>query len=142
MEFATLGRNHMSRCDCCDELFVVKGYDNFAEAIDQITELAKLHRSQSPACEKWFSELPSFWQIIESLRGGMQEADDARDDEAKSNPNNGTLGYWRVSGIRREATTRADSAPNAIAKCISAGAVGDWECATAEFIGVELPEVF
>ena len=50
-------------------------------------------------------------------------------------------GFWFVSGIRHGAITRASSAEEAIRKSIDAGAVGDWESASADFIGVDMPEV-
>jgi len=142
MQFTQVGRNSISHCEHCDELFVVKGTDAFVDSIEQLEKMAETHRSQSPACQKWYSELPSFSQLMESLRSGAKESTESRSDANENNPHNGTVGYWRVTGIRHEATAKAESAPDAIAKCIKAGFVGDWECATAEFIGVELPEVF
>jgi len=57
-----------------------------------------------------------------------------------AHPNNGTLGWWRVDGIRHEAIVRASSAMEA---CELANDIVDpsWESPEASWIGTELPEV-
>lgn len=58
-----------------------------------------------------------------------------------ANPHNGTLGWWRVEGIRHAALVKASSAMQAIE---NARDVVDpsWEFPEAFWVGVELPEVF
>jgi hypothetical protein len=54
----------------------------------------------------------------------------------------GTLGWWRVDGVRHGAIVKASSAAEAIDKAVTSDAVGSWESPDAEWIGEELPEVF
>lgn len=53
----------------------------------------------------------------------------------------GTLGWWRVDGVRHDAIVKASSAAEAIDKAVKADAVGSWESPDADWIGEELPEV-
>ena len=57
-------------------------------------------------------------------------------------PENNRRGWWHVNGIRHDAHVLADSAREAIKKAQAAEKVGDWESATAHFLGETLPEVF
>lgn len=63
-------------------------------------------------------------------------------DRFASDPKNGTQGLWRVSGVRHNAIIRASSAPEAVEKALKAKVVGDWELLDAEFIGVEMPNIY
>lgn len=82
---------------------------------------------------------------LEELRALAKQAMD--DNEAaitarhQSNPHNGTLGWWRVEGIRHAALVKASSATEAVEK---ARDVVDpsWEFPEAFWVGLEIPEVF
>lgn len=76
------------------------------------------------------------WDDLREMFAASQAALDA---EMAAHPNNGTLGYWNVVGIRHDAIVRADSAPAAIRKAIECGEVGDWESPRAHWLGVETP---
>ena len=58
-----------------------------------------------------------------------------------ANPHNGTLGWWRVEGIRHAALVKASSATDAVEK---ARDVVDpsWEFPESFWVGLEIPEVF
>lgn len=79
---------------------------------------------------------------LAAIRPIFQASGEALRERMESHPDNGRLGWWRVEGIRNEATARASSAPEAISKCEEAGHVGSWESAEARFLGEELPDVF
>lgn len=66
--------------------------------------------------------------------------DAERLERMRANPNNGTLGWWRVIGIRHCAVAKASSAMEAVEKAKEL--VDSWESPEAVWIGVELPEVF
>lgn len=87
MQFAQVGRNSISHCGHCDELFVVKGADSFIDAIEQLKTMAEAHRSQSPACQKWYSELPSLSEVMDSLRSCAKESNESLSDENTDNLN-------------------------------------------------------
>ncbi len=76
----------------------------------------------------------------------MQQASDdfneARARDIATHPNNGTLGWWKVVGLRHHAYCRAASAAEAIQKALDADLVGDWEAPLAHWMGEVLPDVF
>ena len=67
--------------------------------------------------------------------------DAERMERMRSNPNNGTLGWWRVDGVRHSAVARASSALEAVEKA-KYFVDPSWESPEAFWIGVDLPEVF
>ena len=85
---------------------------------------------------KWLGS-PEAKACAEAMRKGEREMylSFSRD------PNNGTKGWWTVSGIRHAAVVRASSAPEAAEKAKSAGAVMDWELQSVMFLGEDLPDV-
>ena len=137
MQYASVGKNSISSCPHCDELFIVRGAEN---AFNQIDALLTAHRAVSPACDQYFLTLPTLADLREELAPQFERADTARQKAISDNPDNGRLGYWLVEGVRHAARTRASSAAEAITKC--ADEVGDWESPSATFIGEELPDVF
>lgn len=63
--------------------------------------------------------------------------------QAQTHPDNGKAGWWRVSGIRHTAHTKASSATQAIENADKAEIVhSSWEAPSAEYLGEELPETF
>ena len=68
------------------------------------------------------------------------KADAERIARMQANSHNGTLGWWRVEGVRHGAIVRASSAMDAVEK--ARDVVDSWEFPEASWIGVELPEVF
>jgi len=141
MEYARLGNHELTVCPCCDKLFqtVVVSTD-FVFTFRKLDTLFKKHLAKSPACAEYMRNLPSIDDVAETLRPHFEAEEAARNQRASDNPNNGTLGYWLVSGVRHEARTQASSAAEAIEKC--SAVVQDWESPEAEFIGIELPDVF
>lgn len=139
MEYARIGNHELAACPCCDKLFHVIG-DDFATTYPKLDAMFQGHLFESPDCDKYMRGLPSLEDFAESCRPHFEAAAAERKQRAVDNPNNGTLGYWLVIGVRNEARTRASSAAEAIEKC--SGVVQDWESPEAEWIGVELPDVF
>ena len=82
-----------------------------------------------------------FHAALKPIQDAWAEADKKAEEDEANDPNNGKMGWWRVSGIRHEAIVRAMSAPEARKKALDDGAVQDWECARAAFIADQLPEV-
>lgn len=76
----------------------------------------------------------------EAATRSWAKADAERLERMRNHPNNGTLGWWRVIGIRHGAVARASSALEAVEKAKEL--VESWESPEAFWIGVELPEVF
>lgn len=141
MEYARLGNNELTVCPCCDKLFVVAvDSDGSTSGMEALDAMFQSHLAELPACAKYMNDLPSLADVGETWRSDFEAADAARKQRAADNPHNGTLGYWLVSGVRHEARTRASSAAEAIEKCSEV--VDSWESPEAEFIGVELPDVF
>ena len=90
--------------------------------------------------------MPTPPTIVEAMKE-LQEANRAGEQKRRehqerrdAHPDNCRVGYWRIIGIRHEATTKASGAREAIEKC--AGLVADWESPEAFFLGEELPDVF
>lgn len=141
MEFARLGNNELTVCPCCDKLFVWKvANDDFGTAMEALQRMFQKHLSKSPTCIEYMNALPDIDELAETLRPHFASQEAARLQRAADNPNNGTLGYWLVSGVRNEARTKASSATEAIEKCRKV--VQSWESPEAQFIGTELPDVF
>jgi hypothetical protein len=59
--------------------------------------------------------------------------------DLKDNPHNGTMGFWKVDGVRHSAIVHTDHAEKAVK--MSLEVVGDWEFPTVVFIGTEMPDV-
>lgn len=76
----------------------------------------------------------------EALAKIFKRRREEREALSVADPDNGKSGYWNVDGVRHSAFVKATSAPEAIAKAVAAGAVGDWESPTASFVG-ENPDV-
>ena len=133
------GKNEGRGAGQSDKLFHVTG-DDFAVTHPKLDEMFQKHLAFSPACAEYMRNLPSIDEVFETLRPHFEANQAARKQHTADNPHNGTLGYWLVSGVRNEARTRAMSAAEAIEKC--GAVVQDWEGPEAEFIGVELPDVF
>lgn len=140
MEYARLGSHELTVCPCCDKLFETVACDDFSVGMQVLDEMFQSHIDASPTCAEYMRNLPSIEDIAETLRPHFESAAAERQQRAEANPNNGTFGYWRVSGVRHEARTRATSAAEAIEKCRKV--VARWESPEAEFIGIELPDVF
>jgi hypothetical protein len=68
------------------------------------------------------------------------KADAERIARMQADPRNGTLGWWRVKGIRHGAIVKAWSAMEAVEK--ASDIVDSWGFLEASWIGTELPEVF
>jgi hypothetical protein len=75
---------------------------------------------------------------LESLRKSFAESRAASAKARAENPNNGTDGFWWVSGVRHETTVRATTAQEAYDKAIASGDVGDWEHPSVEFRGTDI----
>ncbi|MFH0825214.1 MAG: hypothetical protein V2B18_20880 [Pseudomonadota bacterium] len=140
MEVATLGNRMLSECPYCNLLFDVTGMQP-GQAITELMKLHAIHLDESPECQAKQAAIPTLNETFESFRGALRDADDKCHQHAIDNhPDNGRSGYWRVSGIRHEATTQASSAGEAVEKC--GEVVRDWEYPAVEFIGDKLPDVF
>jgi hypothetical protein len=74
-------------------------------------------------------------------RAAIAKADAERIARMQSNPHNGTLGWWRVDGVRHSAIAKASSAMEAVDKA-DMWVCKSWESPEARWIGTELPEVF
>lgn len=142
MEYCRVGKHEVCACPHCDKLFDVPATEPPLEGIERIEQLYTEHLATSAACKTASDALPGLLQLAAELRPTLRRAEEERQKALAANPHNGTLGYWLVEGIRHDARCKARSAPEAVDKCIAAGAVGDWEAATAVFLGEELPEVF
>ncbi len=139
MDFGQVGNNAVTACPYCDELFTVKaGRDDMG----RLTAMYEEHLAASSACQAAKAAQPSLDEMFKRLRPGFQAAEDERQERMENHTDNGRVGWWRVEGIRHEATTRASSATEAIEKCMRADAVGSWEYPEAHFLGEELPDVF
>lgn len=80
---------------------------------------------------------------LKELRGMLAPTDEEKAEAERridQHPSNGVLGWWRVSGIRNQCFVRASSCREALEK--SKEEVGSWEQPKADWIGVELPDVF
>jgi hypothetical protein len=96
---------------------------------------------EQPQIIKPREEAAADWEKArEELGAMMRQGDEQRKEAAAANPDNGKDGYWQVDGVRHDALVKASSEPEAIAKAIASGEVGDWESPSASFIGAELPE--
>jgi hypothetical protein len=69
------------------------------------------------------------------------KSDAERIARMQADPHNGTLGWWRVDGVRHSAIVRASSAMEAVDKA-DMWVSKSWESPKARWIGTELPEVF
>jgi hypothetical protein len=82
---------------------------------------------------------------LAELRGiagrSWAKSDAERIARMQSNPHNGTLGWWRVDGVRHSAIVRASSAMEAVDRA-DMWVSKSWESPEARWIGTELPEVF
>jgi hypothetical protein len=81
-----------------------------------------------------------FERMMKDLSSIFSDGDTIREDKLKNDPNNGTMGYWYVSGIRHGAIVRSDNALDAVEK--AKDHVGDWENPSADWIGETLPDVY
>lgn len=144
MEIATLGKHELAVCPHCDKLFHIEMTDehDIVDTLDRIDSMYQKHIAESSKCREARDAIPSMRELQETVGPAMRRADDDRKRRLSEHPNNGTLGYWLVTGIRHDARCRAITATEAVQKCIDAGAVGDWESPEAEFLGTQLPEVF
>ncbi len=79
-------------------------------------------------------------ESLAPLRAAFEAAEESRKSDAEANADNGTFGWWRVSGIRHAALVKCSSAPEAVKK--AEAHVQDWEGPEASFVGAELPDVF
>lgn len=80
---------------------------------------------------------------IDQIREYAKQADIVRHEYLTNHPNNGTVGWWYVDGIRHYAYTQATSALEAIERANDAELVdSSWEAPMAYFIGQQLPETF
>lgn len=77
----------------------------------------------------------------EAAKSSWAKYDAERMERMRTNPNNGTLGWWRVVGVRHSAVAKASSALEAVEKS-KEFVDPSWESPEAFWIGVELPEVF
>jgi len=141
MDFGQVGNNAVTACPFCDKLFAVKAGQP-SDDMTRLTALYDTHLAASSACRQTKAAQPSLDEMFERLRPGFQAAETERQERMEAHPDNGRLGWWRVEGIRHEATTRASSATEAIEKCMKAGEVGSWEYPEARFLGDTLPDVF
>jgi hypothetical protein len=89
---------------------------------------------------RWRFDPEEFAKSLEPLQKSFQEADERMKREHESDPNNGKLGYWQVSGIRHNAVVKASSAMEALKK--AEGHVNDWEMPRAQFLGEQMPDVY
>lgn len=143
MEVASVGGRAVTACACCKSIFVSDHCNaNLPDQIANLQQQITRHRLRSPECDKRYATLPTLNEVAEKLRPYFAEAESRRVAEVAANPNNGRRGYWVVTGVRNTARTLASSAQEAIDKCVSTGAVGDWESPTAEFWTEQLPDVF
>ena len=78
-------------------------------------------------------------KVSDAIAGAFRRATEKHEAAMAADPHNGTLGWWRVEGVRHSAMVRADSAKAAIEK--ADGIVNAWESPDAEWIGEELPDV-
>lgn len=79
--------------------------------------------------------------ILGAPKESWAKYDAERLERMLTNPNNGTLGWWRVIGIRHSAMAKASSAMEAVEKA-KQFVDPDWEFPEAYWIAVDLPEVF
>ena len=141
MDFGQVGNNAVTACPYCDKLFAVKA-GQLQDDMTLLTAMYETHLAASPTCQQEKDAQPSLEEQFKRLRPIFQDAEIERQERLAAHPDNGRLGWWRVEGIRHEATTRASSAKEAVEKCEKAGEVGLWESADARFLGGELPDVF
>ncbi len=141
MELACVGNNKVACCPYCYKLFAVKVLNGDEEnALLEIMALLEVHMRRSTDCQAKKDAQPSFAQVCEGLRPGLEKMETERQHRIDENPDNGKLGYWRVEGMRHEARTKASSAAEAIKKC--SGVVSAWDLPEATFLYEELPDVF
>jgi len=93
-----------------------------------------------PHAERTAAALKSWDDLANALAPGFERQRSELAAKHASDPNNGTLGWWRVEGLRHSALVRASSAAEAISKA-SCAVDPSWESPGAEFIGTELPDV-
>ncbi len=141
MEFGQVGNNAVTACPFCDKLFAVKA-GQLSDDMTLLTAMYDTHLAASPACRQARAAQPSLKEALADIRPAFQATEKERRERMKTHPDNGRLGWWRVEGIRHEATTRASSATEAIDKCEKAGEVDSWESPEARFLGETLPDVF
>jgi hypothetical protein len=79
---------------------------------------------------------------LKILSDAYAESEIERQKKLKSNPDNGKLGLWLVTGIRHKAIVKASSASEAVEKAEKSGTVGDWEYSDAAYIGEQLPDIY
>jgi len=141
MEIAQVGNHVLSACPYCDELFdhQIPG-GGFMDSYNAIKAMHEKHLAANPGCKARRDAVPPFDELAAALRPCFQAADEKRRERLANHPDNGKHGYWRVTGLRHHATTRASSAQEAVDKCSER--VNDWEGPEAVFIGEELPDVF
>ncbi len=139
MDYGQVGNNAVTACPYCDKLFTVKAEQ---DAMTRLMAMYETHLAASSACQQAKAAQPSWNEMIKRLRPAFQAAETERQERMEAHPDHGRLGWWRVEGMRHEATTRASSATEAIEKCMKADAVGSWESPEARFLGEELPDVF
>jgi len=144
MEVGRVGNNIVGACPYCDQLFhhQIPARDKLsgADELDLLTAMYERHLASVPACQAKKDAAPSLLEAAEKLRPCFQKADKERLERLANHPENGKHGYWRVSGVRHDAITKATTAQEAVDKCSEI--VGSWEGPEAEFIGEELPDVF
>ncbi len=141
MEYAQVGKHAMTACRWCDLPITCK-VDGPADGIRLLTEMLSRHIECSTSCRKQQEALPSMAELQTELAPAFAKSAAEREKRLAENQDNGTLGWWRVEGVRHDAVARAISAGEAVEKANKAGIVGDWESAEATFMGEELPDVF
>ncbi len=142
MEYTRIGNHKLTVCPHCDKLFHLHVADDTeaAASLDKLSAMYQQHINLSPSCREARDALPSMEDLQKTLGPAFRQADQECQARLDNHPNNGTLGYWLVEGIRHDARCKAHTAREAVKKC--AGTVGDWESPEVTFIGIELPEVF
>lgn len=83
-----------------------------------------------------------FRKMVEGMRGSFGKPSEEAKSRMANDPHNGTLGWWKVHGIRHSAMVKASSATEAAEKAVKSGEVGDWEMVDATWFCIELPDVF
>jgi hypothetical protein len=146
MEIGQVGNHWLSACRYCDELFDwVPETDTKVHGITALDKLYRQHLAVRPACKAQADAQPTLGEAMAELQEAYRAGEQERQEHQKSRdarPDNNRAGYWRVIGIRHEATTKASGAREAITKCVAADAVGSWESPEAVFLGEDLPDVF
>lgn len=140
MEYSRVGNHEVAVCPHCDMLFSASGEP--VDGMQHVDEQYQAHLATSRACQAANDALPTMEDLQREVGPVLRRNEEERQRDLDANPDNGKLGYWLVEGIRHDARCRAVSAREAVDKCVTGGAVGDWESARATFLGKELPDVF